>query len=428
MTLPASHPLRRALNEEVHARPAEALITPCRISYMAFLAEDSERERAYAAVQSLSSQCAVTASGGDMNHCVVDFGTHRLIWERHTEFWRITVIAPMTDADPFEPSALALLPPDWVAGLPGQLIVAAHAAIVQDDERTLDFEDISTRCFAGHVLMGAQVAGRHALALTDFRLQADGFCRFWIADRGLSPPQAGRTSQRLLEIETYRTLALLALPEARRVAPGLHVLEQKLRGINTALVNAEEVDEPILLDRLTDLAAEVEELDTSTRYRFNAANAYWALVQRRIGELREERIEGLQTLQEFIERRVAPGLETCRSVAARQAGLGERVARATQLLSTRVEITRERQNTEVLAAMNRRAALQLRLQETVEGLSVAAMTYYFVGLIGYLTKGANSFGLSVDPDKWTALAVPVVAALGVLALQRARRRLQRRIR
>jgi len=426
MTLPASHPLRQSLNDEVHARAAEALHSPCRLSYLACLADDAGREASRRAVQSLAATRSAPPPTGDANHLAADFGAFRLIWERHTEFWRITVLAPMAGADPFAPTALSLLPEDWIAGLPGQLIVAAHVALVRAGPGPVDVDALARRDFAGHILMGAQIAGGAAIALTDFRVQEDGFSRFWVEDHHLSPPQAGRTVQRLLEIETYRTLALLALPEARRVSPGLQALEQRLTSINTALVNAEEADEPVLLDQLTDLAAEVENLDTATRYRFSAATAYWSLVQRRIGELREERIEGLQTLQEFIERRVAPGLETCRSVAARQEGLGARVARATQLLSTRVEITRERQNTELLAAMNRRAALQLRLQETVEGLSLAAITYYFAGLIGYLAKGGAAFGLPMNADRWTGVAVPVVAALGVLALQRARRRLARR--
>jgi uncharacterized membrane-anchored protein len=426
--MPTSHPLRTALNEEVHARPAAALMTPCRVSCLAFIADDAERAQAHLAVQRLASLRAMIAPMGDLNHFAADFGDYQLIWERHTEFWRIIVLAPLAGNEPFGEPALSLLPAEWVSALPGQLIVAAHVALVSPAPKPVDFDLLSTRYFAGNVLMGAEVAGGNALALIDFRLQADEFSRFWIEDRGLSAAQAGRTVQRLLEIEIYRTLALLALPEARRVSPLLQALEQKLKTINTALVNADEAHEPLLLDQLTDLAAEVESLDTATRYRFNAANAYWSLVQRRIAELREVRIEGLQTLQEFIERRVAPGLETCRSVASRQEGLGQRVARATQLLSTRVEITRERQNTEVLAAMNRRAALQLRLQETVEGLSLAAITYYFVGLLGYLAKGANAFGFTLDAEKWTGFAVPVVAALGILALQRARRRLQRRMR
>ncbi len=91
-------------------------------------------------------------------------------------------------------------------------------------------------------------------------------------------------------------------------------------------------------------------------------------------------------------------MNTCRAAAARQESLSQRVARATQLLSTRVDLTREQQNQAVLDSMNRRAAAQLRLQQTVEGLSIAAMTYYVVGLVGYAAKGAKAAGVAVDPE------------------------------
>ncbi len=103
-------------------------------------------------------------------------------------------------------------------------------------------------------------------------------------------------------------------------------------------------------------------------------------------------------------------MNTCRAAAARQESLSQRVARATQLLSTRVDVTREKQNQAVLESMNRRAAAQLRLQQTVEGLSVAAITYYIVGLVGYAAKGAKAAGLAVSPDLAMAVSIPAGAA------------------
>lgn len=426
MRLPPDHPLRGELNDEVHARPAEALRGPARISYLALLTDMPQRERFRAAIADLARRRQVTVPAAGTNHLSADFGPYRLIWEQHTEFSRVTVIAPGAGDDPFAEPALTLLPEDWVAGLPGQLVVAAHAALLPAGGAPPDPDRLSARLFGGNVLTGSSIVGGAAMALTDFRVGADGFSRFWIEDRGMTPWQAGRAVQRLLEMDTYRMLALLALPAARRLSGQLVEMEQKLTEITTALVHAGEPDEPVLLDRLTDLAAEVESRDSETRYRFTASNAYWGLVQRRIGELREVRIEGLQTLQEFTERRVAPGMETCRAVAARQAALAQRVARATQLLSTRVDVTREKQNQAVLTSMNRRAELQLRLQQTVEGLSLAAITYYVVSLIGYVSKGLSATGRGFDPDIVTGIAIPAVAGLGWIVLQRARRKLHQR--
>jgi uncharacterized membrane-anchored protein len=224
--------------------------------------------------------------------------------------------------------------------------------------------------------------------------------------------------QQLLEIETYRMLSLLALPVARALAPVLDQQERELSAITAALVNAGEADEPGLLDRLTRLAVAIDSRNAGTQFRFSAAAAYDDLVQRRIRDLREDRIYGVQTFQEFTERRLAPAMATIRATAARQLSLSQQVARATQLLSTRVDITREQQTHTLLEQMNQRVKLQLRLQSTVESLSVAAITYYVVSLIGHAAEGFEAVGIPVRPPIAMAVAIPVVAGLLALGLRR----------
>jgi uncharacterized membrane-anchored protein len=114
-------------------------------------------------------------------------------------------------------------------------------------------------------------------------------------------------------------------------------------------------------------------------------------------------------------------MNTCRAAAARQESMSQRVSRATQLLSTRVDVSREKQNQAVLESLNRRAAAQLRLQQTVEGLSVAAITYYIVGLVGYAAKGANAAGIPVSPEIAMAVSIPLVALLAAWGIHRVRK-------
>ena len=214
----------------------------------------------------------------------------------------------------------------------------------------------------------------------------------------MTPSQAGRVLQRLFEIETYRILALLAFPVAKDLAPFLGERERALSEIANALIGAGEADEAALHGRLT--AARRRDREPRGRRTCSASappppTTTWCAAAS--GELRETRIEGLQTFEEFTERRLAPAVATCAAVARRQEALSERVARVTQLLSTRVEISRERQAFAVLASMDRRAQLQLRLQQTVEGLSVAAITYYVVGLVGYAAKALETAGIPVGP-------------------------------
>jgi len=427
LRLPHDHPQRVELNDEVHARPPEHLTGPVRISYLAMLTEGVARDAPWQAVADLAARFGVPPPEPGANHWTADFGLFRLKWELHTEFHRCMFVASGVGADdPFEEPAIDRVPADWVAALPGALFVAAHVALVRAVDYPFTHEAITARLFQETVPVGAAVAGGVATALTDFRIRPDGFSRFFVVDRGMSPWQAGRIVQRLLEIDTYRIMALMALPVARTVAPQLTRQEAELAGVTAALIGAKEEDEPRLLEQLTRLAAAIENAASANLYRFSAASAYWGLVRRRIADLREARIEGLQPFQEFTERRLAPAMDTCEAIASRQDALSRRVARATQLLSTRVELTRERQTQEVLREMNKRADLQLRLQQTVETISVAAISYYVIGLLGYVVKGATDAGAPVDPDIATGALVPVVAVLIFLFVRSVRRRLEKR--
>jgi uncharacterized membrane-anchored protein len=425
IALPSDHPQRRELNDEVHARPPEALAAPLRLSYLALFSEGMSREEGWRPIRDLAERLGVAPPAPGANHFSADLGSFRVKWERHTEFTRYLFSTAGAADDPFAEPAIAAVPPDWVATLSGQVMTATHVAIVGGRRGQPDFEGLSERLFGGNVLVGSGLAGGAATALTDFRIHADGFGRMLVLDRSTTPRQAGRMVQRLLEIDTYRMLALLAFPVARDLAPFLAERERELAGIADSLIEAAAPDEATLLDRLTRLAAAIESREADNLYRFSAAAAYYELVQRRITELREERIEGLQTFREFTERRLAPAMNTCAAVASRQDSLSRRVARATGLLSTRVDVTLERQNQAVLESMNRRVKIQLRLQTTVEGLSVAALTYYVVGLVGYAAKGAKSAGLHLDPELAMGIAVPIVAGMAALGMRAIRRMVTR---
>jgi uncharacterized membrane-anchored protein len=423
----ADHPQRLELNDEVHARPPEALSTPARITFVALYTTWQEREVQHRHLAELIRRYGGEPPAPQANHHSADLGPLRVKWERHTEFTRYQFIAVGCDPrEPFAEPAISLLPRDWVAGLPGEVLVATNVALLRAPPDGLDVGDIAGRLFAGNTLIGSDIGGGNGTALTDLRIHPDRFGRLLLLDRRMTRRQAGRMVQRLLEIDAYRILALLALPVARELAPALAAHEQELAQITAALADAGEPDEPVLLERLTRLEAAISKRAAETHYRFSAANAYYELVQRRITELREQRIEGMQTFGEFMQRRLAPAMHTCQALAARQEALSTRAARVTQLLSTRVDITRERQNQAVLESMNRRAKLQLRLQETVEGLSVAAVTYYVVGLVGYAAKSLKAAHLPVEPDITTGIAIPLVAVLVALGVRRTRRWIARR--
>jgi uncharacterized membrane-anchored protein len=421
MTLPADHPKRIELNDEIHARAPEPLSVPARLSYVAILCDADGCKAGWTSVRALCRRYGVEPAEPVAAHYAADLGQFRLNWECHGEFFRLGFIAAGEMGDDFGQPALSLLPRDWIAGLPGQIVVAAHVALIAGEPGPIDATAITARWFAGNQVIGAAVSGGAALALTDARIHPDGFSRHLLLDYGTTPWQAGRLAQRLLEIDTYRLMALLAFPVARAAAAPLAAAERELAGVTAALVSAGTVDEAKLLDRLTLLQADIEHRVSDTRHRFDAADAYYELVQHRIIDLREERIAGLQTWAEFTDRRLAPAMNTCRSLARRQESLSRRVSRANKLLATRVNLTLEQQNQALLESMNRRARLQVRMQSTVEGLLVAAVTYYVCGLVGRAAEALLTAGVHVRPEMATGISIPIVGLVAWLGMNHVRR-------
>ena len=423
--LSRTHPLRPVLADEVHARPPLPLAAPAWVLHLGLMLEAADAPAEQAALAVLCAFAGQPAPPSGTRHVVVALpGGGHLVWEKRTEFSTYTLYLQRTGGMESPPDAAAALPDGWLAGLPGRLMVAATVTLLAADEAEPD-EGALQRLFAGPTLVASRIAGGGATVWTDFRVDDGGAVRFLVRDHGMKDAQRGRAVMRLLEIETYRMMALLALPLAQKVAPRITALEQGLAALSARMVDVAAESEQTLLREIAVMAAEVEALAVETPYRFGAARAYHALVERRIAELREARIEGLPAIGEFMERRLSPAMRTCETMADRIEGLSRRATRMANLLRTRVDVALERQNVELLDMMNRRSQLQLRLQETVEGLSVAAITYYTVGLVGYAAHALDAAGWPVDKDIVVGVAIPVVALAVWWGLRRFRRALQK---
>jgi uncharacterized membrane-anchored protein len=414
------HPLRGAILAEMHARPFAAATTPSRLLHFAFMTDGAQGIEARAALARFCSERGAPGPAEGAKHHRVALGDVVLRWEQHSEFttYSWTFTSGQGGEQAFAPAAGALA--GVMSGLPqpGLHLVSVDLHIL--DDATAPAPE---RLFEEASLATSIVDGGAALVATDFRAGADGFVRIMVSDRGLTPPRAGALVQRLLEIETYRTLALLGLPEAHRLSPVIKTIEDSLVRIAGAMPSADDlVTEHALLDELTTLAASLEADTTSASYRFGASRAYDGIVQQRLAAIGEMPVEGWPTIAAFLARRMAPAMRTCQMLQDRQADLSRKLTRAANLLRTRVNVAVEQQNRDVLSAMNERTRLQLRLQQTVEGLSVAAIGYYVVSLFGYLAKGAKDAGFSkVDPGVATAIFVPFAVAAIWWAVRRIRR-------
>ena len=427
------HPSRQQLHNEIHARPFERVDAPAQVSHQVMLVDATESQQAFEHLSELLSNLLLPPPSPDSMFHTEQIGPVRLRWERHGEFVSYTFITheALGPEDPlFARCACDRISEEWRARIPGQMLCANHVAVMPEGEIGCDEPPDFSAVLDAEALVGSDVADGHAQVFTDLRIAPDGFTRFIVLSKPMSTRRRGRLVQRLLEIETYRMLSLLTLPVARQLTPQLNQYEQDLVSIMDAIGqhggsdDAETQRDHRTLDRITQLASSVEGLYAASHGRFTAANAYYDLVNRRVAELHEKQIFGLQTIGQFLERRLAPAMQTCAWAARRQQALSERVSRCSNLLRTRVEVAMQQQNRSLLASMNRRQYLQLRLQQTVEGLSVAAITYYMASLVGQLFEAAEPW-LHIRPKLAEGVAIPVIALLVWIALQRMHHRLER---
>jgi uncharacterized membrane-anchored protein len=419
------HPLRDHLNNEFHARSPIPLTGPVLVSHLAFqhdgLSVTEERDN----VLRLCQTSACTFLQNSATHLMFDVGSFQMRWEVHTEFSSYTFFRPLVVGEPLHPDTTALdaVFPDWLSAIPGKLIVATHIELRSTSDVSPESVLAGLSPASGRQMVVSRIANGTAWVFTDFMFD-NGFSRFLLLDHSLVGRQAGRAVQRLFEIETYRMLALLGLPVATEVGRWLKSAESRLAELmdHIGQANSPEDERAVLAD-LSKMAAEVEHSVARTTFRFGASGAYNSLVLQRIDELREIRVPGYQTLHEFMQRRFLPAMNTCAAMARRQDDLSGRVARNSQLLRTRVDIELERQNQELLAQMNNRAKVQLRLQETVEGLSIAAITYYGSQLVQYLAKGGKYLFPGISPEIATAVSIPLIAVVALFGIKRMRRSL-----
>lgn len=413
--LPDNDPQRILLHNEVHARPSQRIRLPALVIYVVVINDGITREQECEHLRRLPGQETLVIEQLQNNFLRLRLQGYTLRWERHSEFTRYSLVqnlpevAQLGATDPELLSCLTL-PPEWLAEIPGRTFAAIKLAMVHGDLNESDELLMQARqWFGGNAVVASRIGrDEHSLAVTDFMLRPSGFERMLvIMPLNASETRAGRVSQRLLEIETYRLMALKGLPVAKQLIPELTRAEQQLADITAQLENKAASDQE-LLDTLISLATRIEHATVAHAYRFAATQAYNKLVTQRIGELREKAIPSTQTIGEFMQRRLSPAIATVEATAQRMSYLSARISRASALLRTRVDILTETQNQQLLEKLTRGQELQLRLQSTVEGLSIAAITYYVISLLLYIAKAGKAAGLPIHPEMTTGLMIPIV--------------------
>lgn len=411
------HELRQELNDELHNRAGQAVSAPARLSYLAFVLTDGEPSPVLS-IQALCIKLGVLPPNDKDVHFATALAGGHFRFEKHGEFYRIS----MTIAGKAKTEALDLLPIDWLNILPGRRIVAIHTHVTV---ARADTNNLTAKKFFGHDDVAGSIIGQGQARLwTDFRIGVDGFSRILVENIAMDAKRMGRALRRIHEIETYRMMALMTLPLARSLMPRIGELE---RGLDASIAGMAKTDQngsdAGLLAQLTKISRDAEELSSTSAYRFSAAQAYSSLVTKRIQELNEERVAGYQRVGVFLDRRFSPAIATCKVVSDRIAALTLRCERASNLLRTRVDIALEDQNQKLLESMNERALTQLRLQETVEGLSIVAISYYAVSLLAKFKEDISVHVPFHIPPILGVVLVPAVVFLVWYIMRRVRRKI-----
>ncbi|MCI4661584.1 MAG: DUF3422 domain-containing protein [Neomegalonema sp.] len=426
MQLHSDHPVRVPMIEELHARPFHPLRAPAQVIHYSVLNALPMPQRLERPTQILSAFAGQPVSLGAAVHVFEQPGMV-LKFERHSEFDAYTLFVEGNGEAPFEKPLDRLLAPALKDAALSDVVVAARLEVIPSGNEAQMTEAMiheMTPLFKRESLAVSWAAGRQAMVMGDFQRDEDGLTRFAVlTDPQIGLRRLGRVVQRLIEVETYRAMAMLALPVARERGARLHAISADLTSVIDAINSTDGVsDKTALLERLTAASAELETLGSGSGYRFAASRAYASIVDERIEALREQRVAERQTLDEFMIRRFRPAMRTCEAVEMRMQRLSSRAERAANLLRTKVDVALQAQNRALLASMDRRSETQLRLQETVEGLSVVAISYYAVSLVGYALYPLEKWtGLSGGVMK--AMAVIPVVALVWLFLQRMKKRL-----
>jgi uncharacterized membrane-anchored protein len=422
----SDHPLRYATVNELHARPFPALEVPSTAVYVAikepFAAVNRDRSKDLAHLHALLDRHGSAHPQPGATHFQGPIGRSDLKWESHTEFVTYTAFSRGLSKRPFDPAEAEILPEEWLATAPGKRLTSVLIRIeaMPESEETL-FAHLD-EWFVPESLAVSRVVDGVAIIAGDFRIDPAGHMRFAVFVKpGTGPRRVGRIVQRLCEIETYRAMSMLGLMRSRDLSTRLNALDPRLSGLVEGLDHAEPAPEAALHDLLT-ISAELESLAVHFSFRFGATAAYEAIVNQRIQVLRETRIEGRQTFAEFMMRRYDPAMRTVKSAEGRLQSMADRAQRAAELLRTRVDVERSAQNQKLLESMDKRADLQLRLQRTVEGLSVVAISYYAVSLAAYLAYPLAQ-ALHMSKEALTAALVLPVVGLVWLMVRRVRKAL-----
>jgi len=390
------HQVRLEANRELRARPFPKLSADCHLAHVCVRVSPTSRESVRLWIRERIREFPDDFQG----HWEYDRGDLWVRVERHTEFVSITQVIP-AGLD-----CMQFLDHAWIDQSPQDVLVLSELYSGVSLSLPEKYDAIS------------EMRDGTVTAAARFEPDQDGLSAWWVSfSKDPGAESAGRFLQMILEIETYRTLAVMGMDRIRAVHPVLQRIANELP--------SPEMDESnhshmmATLSTLSEQESELHRIWERLAWRIGANKAYHDLVFERLVQLRAQGREESVGIRHFLKRRLTPAIATADTVMRRRSELSSQIDERAQLLRTQLQLNLQSQTRDLLASLDQSAVRQTRLQSAVEGLSTVAIAYYAVGLLSPMIEPF------VDPamKDWIKAGVaPVVIGLVWWTLTRIRNR------
>ncbi|MFO0690309.1 MAG: DUF3422 domain-containing protein [Myxococcota bacterium] len=424
MTDDDARALAQKLSQEWHARPRINLPTLFRCTHVVELGDASVLAAGRARLVDYCRRSGQSGPASDASFHLACADDSFVRWEQHTEFVTHSVFQASDGSAPFAAIPFEGLEAEFRAGLLASRFFGTRIEVVRPPASDPTGHALARTLFGAGEVYGGRMSAGTAIVWSAFQPDADGFTRILIVSAGGHDERLSRLTHRLLDLESYRILAMMGLPVARAVMASLSGHEREMDAIMGQLQDARASEqEEAALQSITRLASLVEHMAFGNAFRFAASRAYARIAERRCEEVDEVVLDDHQRFTQFLLRSLQPAMRTCEAAELRMQRIAEQTARAAGILETMAEVSQKRQNQEIMRSLAKSASLQVELQQAVEGFSIFAISYYVVGLLGYVLKWLKTTGIGVSLEALTGAAVPFIVLLVWAFVVRARRRI-----
>lgn len=288
--------------------------------------------------------------------------------------------------------------------------VTALDIIITDDPAYSKPERIQE--LLGDTIYANRVMGTDIRIMTNYRPDKRNRERYLVTtgNEAVLMDRIEQVVENIGQTENYYHLLLLPLPDYFTKLNTVGIIEKRVaertERITATMETAAGEDMEVWLKDLTSELSQIHNLNERLRHRFSATFHYDKLYNRALDDWHAEPLEHYEPLRNVLNRKTEMITDDYHRLIQRVDASEKSIADLISVLRTRIDLILQRQNLEMLEGMHATAKHQVKLQETVEGLSIIVISYYLTGLAGYVFKAMEkAWGL--NSSLATGIFVPI---------------------